>query len=108
MKAFEVGATTFDTTTAETVDIPESLKEESEPTPEPKAPKPKAPEAVKSKKCELKAKGTFLNGIARLKVDKNSTISCNKAQEITLEQNGRFFTYVRTIIGTVSKPKKED
>ena len=87
----------------------ENSKTQTDPTPEPEAPKPKkaqTPQSEKPTKCELKAKGTFIAGIASLKVDKKCDVSCNRTQQIKLEQNGRIFTYVRAEIEVAPDSKK--
>jgi len=58
-----------------------------EPTPEP----PKAPEA---EQCEIKAKGSFLNGKGVMTAD-GKCMDLERLQVLLVEQNGKTYEYSR-------------
>jgi len=65
-----------------------------EPTPE-KAPEP--PKAPEPEQCDLKAKGSFLNGKGVMTAD-GKCMDLERLQVVLIEQNGRTYEYSRTTV----------
>jgi len=86
----------------ETVNLPEETVATTgettelapEPTPEPAPEPPKAPEP---EQCDLKAKGSFLNGKGVMTAD-SKCMDLERLQVVLIEQNGRTYEYSRTTV----------
>jgi len=74
-------------------ELEEKPKTTSEPEKQPE-PAPEPPKAPEAEKCELTAKGTFLNGKGVMTAE-GKCLDLGRLQVVLIEQNGRTYEYSR-------------